>query len=54
MGFSITSKMIEKRIYPGMVITYKFSPVLRIKMNWVTEITHIRAFKYYMDEQRIG
>ncbi len=47
MGFIITSKMIEERIYPGMIITYKVSPLPGIKMNWVTEITHVRDYEYF-------
>ena len=54
MGFIITSKMIEEKMYPGMIITYKVSPLLGIKMNWVTEITHVRDYEYFVDEQRIG
>ena len=41
MGFVVTNKMAEQKMYPGMIITYRVSPVLGIKMNWVTEITQI-------------
>jgi ligand-binding SRPBCC domain-containing protein len=41
-------------MYPGMIITYKVSPLLRLKINWVTEITHVREKEYFVDEQRIG
>ena len=37
-----------------MIITYKVSPVLGIKMNWVTEITQVKELEYFVDEQRIG
>ena len=37
-----------------MIITYKVSPLLGIKLNWVTEITHVRDKEYFVDEQRIG
>jgi len=54
MGFNITSKLLNKKMYPGMIISYKVSPVLGIKMTWVTEITHVKEKEYFVDEQRIG
>ena len=44
----------EAKMYPGMVITYKVSPMLGIKLNWMTEITHIADKQYFVDEQRFG
>ena len=37
-----------------MIITYKISPLLGIKMNWMTEITHVKEGEYFVDEQRFG
>ncbi len=54
MGFKITSPNLPKKMYPGMIISYKVSPLLGIKMTWVTEITHIEKNKFFVDEQRIG
>ena len=54
MGFDITSDDIASTMYPGMIISYKVSPLLSIKMNWVTEITHVKEHKYFVDEQRVG
>ena len=54
MGFDITSRDLPEKMYPGMIITYKVSPVLGIKITWVTEITHVRDKEYFVDEQRIG
>ncbi|MGM0621066.1 MAG: SRPBCC family protein [Bacteroidota bacterium] len=54
MGFDITTKHATEKMYPGMIITYKVSPVFGIKMNWVTEITHIKEREYFVDEQRSG
>ncbi|HSO87837.1 MAG TPA: SRPBCC family protein [Draconibacterium sp.] len=54
MGFNITSKLLSEKMYPGMIISYKVSPVLGIKMTWVTEITHVKEKEYFVDEQRIG
>ena len=54
MGFNVTSKMLSEKMYPGMIISYNVSPVLGIKMTWVTEITHIKEKEYFVDEQRVG
>jgi ligand-binding SRPBCC domain-containing protein len=54
MGFDITSKMSKGKMYPGMIISYNVSPLLGIKMTWVTEITHIKEKEYFVDEQRVG
>ncbi len=54
MGFDITSELPEEKMYPGMIISYKVSPLLGIKTTWVTEITHIKEKEYFVDEQRVG
>jgi ligand-binding SRPBCC domain-containing protein len=54
MGFIVTNNTGEGKMYPGMIITYKVSPLLGIKLNWMTEITHVRDNEYFVDEQRIG
>ncbi len=55
MNFIITSDLQpDTKMYPGMFISYKVSPVLGIQMNWVTEITHVKEHEYFVDEQRTG
>lgn len=54
MGFDITSTELPEKMYEGMIISYKVSPFLGLKTDWVTEITHIRERKFFVDEQRIG
>jgi len=55
MDFVVTSTYnANTRMYPGMIITYKVSPVFGIKMNWMTEITHVKEGEYFVDEQRFG
>ena len=54
MGFDIISGFLSPKMYPGMIISYKVSPVFGIKMTWVTEITHMKEKEYFVDEQRIG
>jgi ligand-binding SRPBCC domain-containing protein len=54
MGFHIMTPALPEVMYPGMMITYKVSPLLRIGMTWVTEITHVETMRYFVDEQRSG
>ncbi len=42
------------KMYPGLIITYKVAPIAGIKLNWVTEITHVKDQEYFIDEQRFG
>lgn len=55
MAFKITSNLNpEEKMYPGMIITYKVSPISGINLNWMTEITQVAHEKYFIDEQRFG
>lgn len=54
MGFAITSSGLPDKMYAGMIIGYRVSPVLGIKMNWLTEITQVVEGEYFIDEQRVG
>lgn len=55
MSFVVTSDYSQDtKMYAGMIITYKISPLLGIKMNWMTEITHVADKQYFVDEQRFG
>ena len=45
---------IPDSMYPGMVIQYRVKPFLGIPVNWLTEITHVDAPRYFVDEQRFG
>ena len=54
MGFEIKTPGLPDKIYPGLMISYEVRPVLGIKMNWLTEITHVREPYYFVDEQRAG
>ena len=53
MDFNIKSKIPEE-MYEGLIISYTVKPILGIKLNWVTEITHIKDKNYFVDEQRSG
>lgn len=54
LGFDIISKHHGDKMYPGQVIEYKVRPVLGIPLYWMTEITHVKDKKYFVDEQRFG
>lgn len=54
MGFDITSKTVPDTMYPGLIISYRVSPLLGIKTKWVTEISQVDQGRYFVDEQRIG
>ena len=54
---SMNFKIIDwdkKKAYPGQIIQYTVSPVLGIKIKWVTEITQVIRNSYFIDEQRFG
>lgn len=55
MSFVVTSDQHpDTKVYAGMIITYKITPLLGIKMDWMTEITHVKEGEYFVDEQRFG
>ncbi|MCX7713396.1 MAG: SRPBCC family protein [Chthoniobacterales bacterium] len=53
LNFSIRSNLPE-RIYPGLIIEYRVTPLFGIPVTWLTEITHVREPFYFVDEQRVG
>ncbi len=53
MSFMVTSGQIDS-MYEGQIISYRIGILSGIKTNWVTEITHVKEHKYFVDEQRFG
>ncbi|MBL7911589.1 MAG: SRPBCC family protein [Bacteroidia bacterium] len=55
MNFTVINevKPIDK-MYAGQIIEYHVSPVLGVKLKWVTEISHVEDHYYFVDEQRFG
>ncbi|WP_164216047.1 SRPBCC family protein [Virgibacillus sp. YIM 98842] len=45
---------LPKRMYEGMIVRYQIEPFPKWHLQWVTEITHIKEGKYFIDEQRFG
>ena len=39
---------------PGMIISYRIHPIFRLRLSWVTEITHVQEPHSFVDEQRFG
>ena len=54
MGFQILYISGAEKAYTGQIIQYKVSIIPGIKVNWVTEITHVKEPQYFIDEQRFG
>lgn len=53
MGFKTISGD-EKEMFAGQIIHYYITPLFGIKLQWVTEITHVQDKKFFVDEQRFG
>lgn len=53
LTFEITSD-VPPKMYEGLIITYRIKPMFNIPVNWCTEITHIREYEFFVDEQRLG
>lgn len=54
MKFRVISKHHGNDLYSGQIFEYKVSPVGGIPIYWMTEITHVQAPHYFVDEQRRG
>ena len=55
MSFNITSSNKDEKMYEGMIITYKVTPLLNIPLSWMTEITHVKDKKFFVEgEKQLG
>ena len=54
MSFRIVSAHRLEKMHAGQLISYIVKPLAGIPMSWVTEITHVNAPNYFVDEQRYG
>lgn len=54
MGFEVLTDNGNEKMYPGMMIRYKVSPLPGYRVSWCTEITHVSEGNYFVDEQREG
>lgn len=53
LGFDILGDPPES-MYPGLMLHYRVRPLFRVPVTWLTEITHVREPKFFVDEQRVG
>lgn len=44
----------DEEMYAGQIIEYRVEFVHGIRSPWLTEIAHVRAYEYFVDEQRMG
>lgn len=54
MQFLVLSDLPDERIYEGMVIDYKVSPLLGIPMRWRTRISQVNEGRSFTDLQEKG
>ena len=45
---------LPDEMYEGIILEYQIKPILNLRINWVTEITHIEEKKRFIDVQRFG
>lgn len=45
---------LPPRMHSGLIVTYEVAPFPRVRLPWVTEITHVVAGELFVDEQRSG
>lgn len=45
---------VPETMYPGLIFTYRVRILPGVRVNWVTEITHVEAPRFFVDEQRFG
>ena len=54
LNLKVTNRIYGDTVYAGQVMTYDVTPLLGIPLSWMTEITHVHAPDYFVDEQRKG
>lgn len=54
MNFRIVTPDLPEHTYAGQIISYTLTPLLGIRTGWTTEITHVNAPNFFVDEQRKG
>jgi len=54
MQFKIITPDIPEKMYEGMIIAYKIRLMPFVRINWVTEISKVEDYRYFVDEQLIG
>ena len=45
---------VSPHMRAGMLINYHVTPLLGLQIRWLSEITHVDAPRFFVDEQRLG
>jgi ligand-binding SRPBCC domain-containing protein len=53
LGFKVETPN-PPHMHAGQILEYTVSGLPGLRMNWVTEITHVREPGFFVDEQRLG
>ena len=53
MNFEIITPHLAS-MYAGQLIEYRVEFIRGLRSSWLTEIAHVRAGEYFVDEQRLG
>lgn len=54
LDFKILYISGEGKVYAGQIIRYKITILPGIRVDWMTEITHVKEPFHFIDEQRFG
>ncbi len=54
MNFRVVNPDPMPVMHEGLIIRYKVSPLLRIPLNWVTEIRQVKKYESFVDIQLSG
>jgi len=54
LRFRVLTPDISPTVFAGQVIEYRVSPLLGIPLFWKTEITDVKDYECFIDEQRKG
>jgi ligand-binding SRPBCC domain-containing protein len=54
MCFKILDQSDSKEMFAGQIIQYDVTVLWKIRVRWVTEISHVSKGQFFVDEQRFG
>ena len=54
MNFKIVYRSGKSELYAGQLIYYKVNILPGVRVDWLSEITHVQKPYYFVDEQRSG
>ena len=54
LNLKMANELYGDEVYAGQIMMYTVKPMFGIPLCWMTEITHVERFKFFVDEQRKG